>query len=214
MSRLLTTIGADIGQKKDPTAIAVAEIDMRPSPLAMQRKEAHFLIRHAERLPLGTSYPRVAERIGEICHGVKSRGGGGSRPHLFVDATGVGQPIIDLLHDAALEAAAIWSTYFTHGDQRKECSRELRISLGKAFLVSRLQMLLQCGRIHLPKDHPEADALVKELLDYEIRVGKDSNDQYGAFRVGTHDDLVTALGLAVQKEPSVSVFPGRVVYGM
>ena len=30
-----------------------------------------------------------------------------------------------------------------------------------------------------------------------------ANDRYGAFKVGTHDDLVTALGLAVQldREP-------------
>ncbi len=27
-----------------------------------------------------------------------------------------------------------------------------------------------------------------------------ANDRYRAFRVGTHDDLVTALGLAVQEE--------------
>src|SRR5205085_6609104 len=33
---------------------------------------------------------------------------------------------------------------------------------------------------------------------YEIRVDKNANDTYGAFRVGIHDDLVTALGLATQ----------------
>jgi hypothetical protein len=55
---------------------------------------------------------------------------------------------------------------------------------------------------------------VQELLDYEIRVDENANDKYGAFRVGTHDDLVTALGLAVQREPSVSVFPGTVSYGI
>ena len=37
-----------------------------------------------------------------------------------------------------------------------------------------------------------------ELLNYELRVDEDANDKYGAFRVGTHDDLVAALGLAVQ----------------
>ena len=35
---------------------------------------------------------------------------------------------------------------------------------------------------------------------YEIRVSEDANDRYGAFRTGTHDDLVTALGLAVQTD--------------
>jgi hypothetical protein len=40
-----------------------------------------------------------------------------------------------------------------------------------------------------------------ELLDYEIRINEDANERYGAFKVGAHDDLVTALGLAVQDRP-------------
>jgi len=77
------------------------------------------------------------------------------------------------------------------------------VKLGKAWLVSRLQMLLQNGRLHLPRT-AEAEALARELLDYEIRVSEDANDRYGAFRVGTHDDLVTALGLAVQLDPRLA----------
>jgi len=63
-----------------------------------------------------------------------------------------------------------------------------------------MQALLQAGRVHLPKT-AEAQAFAKELLDYETRVDANANDTYGAFRVGTHDDLVTALGLAVQAVP-------------
>jgi hypothetical protein len=40
-----------------------------------------------------------------------------------------------------------------------------------------------------------------EPLDYEIRVSEDANERYGAFKVGSHDDLITALGLAVQQDP-------------
>ena len=76
--------------------------------------------------------------------------------------------------------------------------------LGKAYLVSRLQALLDADRLHLPQT-PEATALVEELLDYEIRVDRNGHDRYGAFRVGTHDDLVTALGLAVQLDHEGSV---------
>jgi hypothetical protein len=54
------------------------------------------------------------------------------------------------------------------------------------------------ARLHLPKN---TEVLVKELFDYEIHVFKEDNDRYGAFWVGTHDDLVTALGLAVQADP-------------
>ena len=72
------------------------------------------------------------------------------------------------------------------------------MTIGKAYLVARLQMLLQNGRIHLPTNHPEAVAMRNELLEYEIKVDQNANDRYRAFRTGMHDDLVTALGLAVQ----------------
>ena len=76
--------------------------------------------------------------------------------------------------------------------------------IGKAFLVNRLQTLLQHQRIHLPAGHKEAGALVEELLNYEIRVGENASAKFGAFRTGTHDDLVTALGLAVQTDSVVA----------
>ena len=47
---------------------------------------------------------------------------------------------------------------------------------GKAWLVSRLQVLLQTGCILLPRTS-EADALTRELLDYEIKVSEDANDR-------------------------------------
>ena len=42
------TIGVDVGQRVDPTAIAVCE-----------RKDDRYIVRHLERLPLGTPYPAV-----------------------------------------------------------------------------------------------------------------------------------------------------------
>jgi hypothetical protein len=66
-------------------------------------------------------------------------------------------------------------------------------------VVSRLQDLLQSGRVHLPRI-AEAEALAKELLDYEIRISEDANERYGAFRVGSYNDLVTALGLATMED--------------
>ena len=38
-------------------------------------------------------------------------------------------------------------------------------------------------------------------IDVGQTVEEDANDSYGAFRVGSHDELVTALGLAIQCEP-------------
>jgi hypothetical protein len=78
--------------------------------------------------------------------------------------------------------------------------------LGKAWLVSRLQALLQGGRLHLPRT-AAAEALGRELMDYEIRIDANANDTYGAFKLGSHDDLVTALGLCCQEDAPPVVSP-------
>jgi hypothetical protein len=44
--------------------------------------------------------------------------------------------------------------------------------------------------------------MVRELKDYEIKIdAATANDTYGAFKVGSYDDLATALGLAVLDDP-------------
>ncbi|MCH9647764.1 MAG: hypothetical protein K0U98_05965 [Deltaproteobacteria bacterium] len=193
------TIGIDIGQKRDPTAICVAETEERGQE---KKPSLHFQIRYLERLPLGTPYPGIADRLAGIVGGVEEQSG--RHPEVYVDATGVGAPVVDLLEE---KIRSVTPVFFTHGDRRIEegSRRKRQVKLGKAYLVSRLQALLQTGRVHLPRTS-EAEALAKELMDYEIRVDENANDRYGAFRVGTHDDLVTALGLAVQKDerPRVS----------
>jgi hypothetical protein len=61
-------------------------------------------------------------------------------------------------------------------------------------MVSRLTSLLETGRVRLP-DTPQSQALVEELRDFEYRVTPSAHLVAEA-RVGAHDDLVTALGLA------------------
>jgi hypothetical protein len=144
------------------------------------------MARHLERLPLGLPYPAVAERVAAVVQGVHSVTSGEATT-LYVDATGVGSPIVDILRAAGVgDLAQLKAVFFNHGDRRKVERGEVK--LGKAWLVSRMQALLQSGLLHLPRN--------------EIRVTEDANDRYGAFRVGSHDDLVTALGLATQEDHS------------
>lgn len=187
-------IGVDIGQKRDPSAICVVETEERHTK---DRTEIHFAVRHLQRLPLGTSYPELAKRLAEAV-AVTRRNTPNSSLEMFVDATGIGQPVIDIL---SAEVPSVWVTavYFTHSDRRSQ-EPGVGVTLGKAWLVSRLQALLQTGRLHLPRT-AEAWVLAQELSDFEIHVSEDTNERYGAFPVGTQDELVTALGLAVQVDP-------------
>ncbi len=177
-------IGCDIGQKHDPTAIVVVELCRRPTGrtftiLGADRirrvvpaTEAASEVRHMERLILGTGYPAVAERVAAVVAGVNARYPTGHvQTTLIVDATGVGQPVVDILRQALRGARVrLSAATFTHGDRLDGKPGDAEIRVGKAFLVSRLQALMQTDRIALPAQHPEAAAMARELADYEIKV--------------------------------------------
>jgi hypothetical protein len=214
------TIGVDVGQQVDPTAIAVCEV--RPDDIGTL-----FIARHLERRPLGEPYPVISRRIAEVCVNVVRRlrlpvyaDGTGEQPagwllsngwdfrlslYLVLDGTGVGRPVFELV-TSALTGAGLADlqadvtaemAIFTHGHKNTWANGERRV--GKGFLVSRLQSLLQTGRVRLPRTS-EAQALAEELQHYEIKVDPDGDAKFGAFRTGKHDDLVTALGLAVLED--------------
>jgi hypothetical protein len=195
------SIGLDLGQKADHTAVAVVQAELCGS-------EWHHSVRFLQRLPLGTPYPEVARRIRQITDNSiisfrkemleKYQQIIEAYPHLYVDATGLGSPFIDLLKSIRPKVRKIHPCYFTYGD-RRSISPDGEIKIGKAWMVSRLQVLLQSNRIHFPLI-PEAEVLAKELQDYEIRISENANEKYGAFKVGSHDDLVTALGLATMDD--------------
>jgi hypothetical protein len=132
------------------------------------RSEDYYITRFLERLPLGTPYPAVAERVQTVIANIRRQVATSEPPRfevpppsasitLYVDGTRVGQPVVDLLKGAGVPVRPV---YFTYGDRRVE-QRDRSISLGKAWLVSRLQALLQTARIVLPKTM-EARVLAQE----------------------------------------------------
>lgn len=193
-------IGVEIGQKRQASAIAVVEMVTRPEGTTWPyRKRNHWNVHHLEMLPPGTTYPGLARRLAEVCESILKVGDRkrNRKPLVYANATGLGAPVIGVLRAEASQARKIMAVHFNHGDRRTEEPLEKVVILGKGYLVSRLQALLQAGQLHLSKT-PAADTLARELGEYEIRIAQDANERYGAFRVGTQDHLVNALGLAVQ----------------
>lgn len=210
---MFVTIGCDLGQRRDPTAICVTEAQMRLSG-RKHRRVTHpdgsftevpetvcfHAVRFLERQALGTSYPAVAERLAGIV-GKLERDLGDAQLALVMDATGVGLPVVEMVRDALQGSRCTVTGAVLTGSERMEGSvgrRDLR--LGKVHLVSTLQALLQQGLIGLPST-AEARQLAQELLDFELRVNDNANLISGAFRTGTHDDLVVALGLSCLDDP-------------
>ena len=111
-------IGVDLGQKLDPTAIVVVEIQPRlPSDPEMRKLyagEPHFVVRALQRLELGTPYPAIVRRLVDIVGRLQASG---LLPDVWVDATGLGQPVIDLLQNNGLSVRAV---YLNGSDQLVE----------------------------------------------------------------------------------------------
>ncbi len=195
-------VGVKVGQRMEPTALAVAEQGQRVEDGWVVET---YTVRFLERLPAGTSYPAVSKRLGEVVGRLASladAGGAGAALTLaiYADVTGLGAPVVRVLQEANVNVIPV---FFTHGDRRVVHPDDGTVTLGKALLVSQVQALLQTGRLHLPRT-PEAETLAKELIDYQIDSAQVDNDRYGAFVVGTQDDLVTALGLVTQGFPEVT----------
>jgi hypothetical protein len=186
-------VGVDLGQSRDPSAIAAVERVEAPgewdAEMWAPRKEVRFRLRLLERVPLGTRYTEVVERVVRV---TRSRQLGG-RCYLAVDGTGVGRPVVDLLREARPEAT-LMPAILTAGCL--ESRDQGYYMVPKRDLITGLQVMLQQRELQIAGNLEHGPTLVKEMADMQVRVTLAGNEQYGAWREGTHDDLVLAVGLA------------------
>ena len=187
-------IGLDLGQVRDPSAIAVlerTEISVGRSPVTFEPiVEKRFSFRHLESLPLGLDYPSQVEHVRTL---VQRPELAQSVTTLIVDATGVGRPVVDLLRRAALPCR-VMPVIITGGD-RETCESGIW-HVPKRDLITGLLVLFQRGEIEICGHLAESDTLARELGAMRIKVSLRGQDTYGAWREGEHDDLVLAAALA------------------
>jgi hypothetical protein len=170
-------VGFDVGKIRDYSAIAVLE-----------RDNDRLNLRHLERLKLGTPYPEVVRRVTELVRKATLHG----PTELVMDATGVGQPVLDALRDSRLRVVPITITNSRGASERAgiHCvpKRELTRSLVTAF---------ESGYLKIAAGLPSADELTSELLNFTRRLNpRTGHERYEAQRSTDHDDLVLAIALA------------------
>jgi hypothetical protein len=172
------TIGLDLGQSKDYTAIIVLETLRSPG------KEDLYNVRNLERTR-GTPYTEVVDRVKKIVHKLPGA-------TLAVDQTGVGAPVVDMFRKANLDPAGV----LIHGGATE--SRAGRTyNVPKRNLVGVVQVPLQNKRLQIA-DNPLREILVQELLNFKVKIDTETaHDSYSAWREGDHDDLVLGVALAI-----------------
>jgi len=181
-------VGLDLGQRRDHSAIAVLQrIErLRPyGPSVFHR----LLVRHLERVPLGTPYTAVVSRAREIVHHPPLRG----QCALVVDGTGVGAPVVDALRAARL-GCELCPVTITGGDH--EHRQDGGWGVPRRDLIAGLQVLLERGELRIAKALLEAGSLVRELLDMRLTMAGNGRVRLGADGFGEHDDLIIAVALS------------------
>jgi hypothetical protein len=183
-------VGLDLGQKRDHSAVAVVErVDRRWAFQGITVEK--LLVRYAERMPIGTPYPKVVERVRQIVQSEELAG----NCALAVDATGVGAPVVDMLRAARLgcELTAVTITGGERGTTRSGTGSNG--SVPKKDLIAEVQVLLECGRLKIGKVR-EGGRLLRELGEMKTSVSGAGRARMGADGYGEHDDLAIALALA------------------
>jgi phage FluMu gp28-like protein len=191
-------VGVDLGQKRDHTAIAVVE-----------RRE-FLLVRHVERVALGTPYPLVVAHLREMVSRQELRG----RSALAVDGTGLGGPVVDMLRGAGLgcEITAVTIS----GGERERKSSGLSVSVPKRDLIAGVQVALENGDLRIARSLKELGPLVRELVDVRVTSGAGAGKvRIGADGCGEHDEDMPATrspavhtgGTYQMKQPMVSPKP-------
>src|SRR5262245_8253578 len=182
------TIGLDLGQKQDHTAVAVLEWAETGDAIRdlvtyeWKRRRVMRLV-HLERIGLGTAYPGIVDRMRELIRVPQLAG-----CTLVVDATGVGVPVVDLLRAANLNCRVLPVT-ITGGTG--EFNNGSGYSVPKRDLITGLQVLFESGKFEMP-DVPFTEALLAELAGMRAKPGRSGNWRYE----GQPDDLVLSLALA------------------
>lgn len=209
MGEILFYLGLDLGQRRDPSAIAVVE--------RVQERRAFqapvfsgLLVRHLERIPLGTSYPRVVRRVRSIVSSEELRG----RCSVAADGTGVGAPVMDMLRDARM-ACEIASVTITSGERESQVGQTWNVP--KRDLIAGLQVLLERNQLRIAQELRDAGPLMRELMNVRTTRKENGRERLGADGYGEHDDLVIALALACWRagkaRPDIGYGTRRLVLG-
>lgn len=172
-------IGLDIGQKVDHSAVCVVE---------ELEQDKGAIVRFIWKYPLGTGFPMVVDTVAELYESISKRG---EVRGITVDATGIGSAPAQMLQER-IQTMRIDFFIFTNKSKRQ--------------LVGQVKVAHSMGKLRFARRKGDEiynrtlSSLITEMKSLQMKVIRESpNDpEIGAFSTGAHDDLFTALALAVK----------------
>jgi hypothetical protein len=217
------SVGVDLGQASDPTAIAVLEKNIMPPDTALfapvgaspsnrlvEGSLVYDLV-YLKRPKLGTPYDEIARRVADLICELEPQGAFGElgQVTLCVDGTGVGRGVVDMLR-TEFQRRGTTSKSVPRVDFRAvsvtgsntSLKRPTRThgywSVPKKDLVFPAVAAFQQGKIRIAKGIRDREALVNELKNYRRTTNiATGNMAFEPWRESDHDDLLFAVCLAL-----------------
>lgn len=183
MADIHYTLGIDVGQANDPTALALIESETGKKPV--------YKLTALHRFPLGRSYPQLVSDVSRRVNEAPLAG----RTRLAIDATGVGAPIVDLFNDGVQPRSAIYAITITGGTSVGGAPQHPTVP--KRDLINTTAVVLQQRRLRIARDMLDTAPLIDELLSHRVKKSESGHDSYGPASSRDHDDLLLALSLAL-----------------
>src|SRR5215203_3165152 len=216
------SVGVDLGQANDFTAIAVLEKKIAPPETAMfspvgespsnrlvEGSLAYDLV-YLKRPKLGTSYDTIAKKVADLVCELEPQGAFGElgQVTLSVDGTGVGRGVVDMLR-TEFQRRGSTSKSVPRVDFRAvsvtgsntSLKRPARAhgywSVPKKDLVFPAVAAFQQGKIRIGKV-ADREALVNELKNFRRTTNiATGNMAFEPWRESEHDDLLFSVCLAL-----------------
>jgi hypothetical protein len=195
----VTVIGLDLGKYTDYSALASVTWTI---PVSVPHNwKADYNVPTLHRWPLLTSYKDIGAEVIKFDQKLAEKAAPGQvtiPPLIVVDATGVGEAVVECLYEQLAAAKAkgnLCGVTITAGQAVTHGRRPGRCNVAKMALVSILQVLLGNHRLHLA-EQDYARVLLQELETFQMKTTDALNVTYESLRERDHDDLVLAVALA------------------
>jgi hypothetical protein len=179
-----TLLGLDLGRPHEFTALAAVQESGQDAT-----GRTVWALPLLNRWSLGTPYPEIVAAVKRFAEGLP-------RPVLVVDATGVGEAIVDLFRQATLPVEELVSVTITAGQAAHKAAWD-RWSCPRKDLAGAVQSVLQGRRLRIAKGLHEAATLTRELAAFRMKQSSPTEETLDVWRERDPDDLVLAVALAV-----------------
>ena len=184
---LVYVCGCDVGVKRDPSCIAIYEVDERGD-------ETMLSLIHCKTLRLGLSFQEIENELIQLDNKLRRKA---ARKKIVpeitwvIDATGIGFGLVENVERAITQSDVV-GAMLTSGHGCRMENGTLYVS--KHFLITSILTAFESERIKIAKRLIGLGALKEELYSFEARVNAETqNETYEG--VGSHDDRVIACAL-------------------